>query len=144
MTHHDEGHYAAKHPNGTEYAPEIEAALKDKAEEGKIPCESAHQIADRLKITPAEVGRCADLLELRLNKCLLGLFGYTPQKKLVKAATQVSPDLESAIKNATTEDKISCLDCWAIAAALNCPKMEVANACEAMSIKIVPCQLGAF
>jgi len=75
MTHEDAGHYAAKHTVGTEPAAEITEAVRDKIKDGHISCAAMHKIASDLKKTPAEVGVAVDLIEARLNKCQMGLFG---------------------------------------------------------------------
>ena len=42
------------------------------------------------------------------------------------------------------EKKLSCRAAWDIAHRFKVPKMAVSAACEALNIKIKPCQLGAF
>jgi len=39
-----------------------------------------------------DVGGTIDLLEIHLNKCQLGLFGYSPKKMIVKPAENVTLD----------------------------------------------------
>ncbi|MBW2650282.1 MAG: hypothetical protein JRC66_04570, partial [Deltaproteobacteria bacterium] len=94
MTHEDAGHYAAKHAAGTRTDPGVEEAVRDKIKDGHITCASAHKIALDLEVTPAEVGVAVDLMEARLSRCQLGLFGYTPDRRIVKPANEVSPELE--------------------------------------------------
>jgi hypothetical protein len=74
----------------------------------------------------------------------LGLFGYRPGKKAIKPKSPQSRDLEEAIHLALVEKKLSCRAAWDIAHRFNVPKMAVSAACEALNIKIKPCQLGAF
>ena len=144
MTHEDAGHYAGKHPKGTVPDADIARALKQKSADSRITCAASHKIAGRLGVSPAEVGKTSDLMELRLNKCQLGLFGYGPEKKIAKPADQVSPELENAIKAAAADNRISCLSCWQIAEDMGCAKKDVADACETLVVKIGPCQIGAF
>jgi hypothetical protein len=93
---------------------------------------------------PAAIGAAADRLGIRLVKCQLGLFGYSPQKKIVQAPAAADPALETAIREKLENGRLACRHAWEIAAALHVPKMAVSAACEAMQIKIKPCQLGAF
>ncbi|MFP4039379.1 MAG: hypothetical protein ACLFS7_02455 [Desulfosudaceae bacterium] len=146
MTHEDAGHYSAKHPPGSDYHPEIAAAIKEKADGDKISCAKAHQIAGDKGISPAEIGKTIDLLEYRLIKCQLGLFGYEPEKKIVAPMPpeELTATLKEALILATRDDKIACRDSWQIAARLSLPRMTVAAACETLGIKVSPCQLGAF
>jgi hypothetical protein len=81
---------------------------------------------------------------LRLVKCQLGLFGYHPEKKIVKPAASVRLDLEEAILAGLANERLPCQTAWLISDQLSIDKMEVSAACDAMGIKIKPCQLGAF
>ena len=144
MTHEDAGHYAAKHAAGTEPAAEITEAVRDKIKDGHISCAAMHKIAGDLKTKPSEVGVAVDLMEARLNKCQMGLFGYTPDRRIVKPASEVSPELEEAIRNALVDGRIKCLSCWEIAKDFGIAKMDVASACETLHVRIFSCQLGAF
>jgi len=138
------------HPahNSRESAGEVEPALRkallDRAQEGRLACALAFEAAAEPKRPPAEVGRAMDRLGLRIVKCQLGLFGYTPEKKIVRSSAAVRPDMEAAIRARLDAGKLACRDAWEIARALGVPKMGVSAACEALKLKIKPCQLGAF
>ncbi|MBE9547143.1 MAG: hypothetical protein IMF10_06590 [Proteobacteria bacterium] len=144
MAHEDAGHYAAKHPPDKKLNQDIAGAVKLRVSNGKISCASGHKIAGDLHITPAEVGITIDLLEMRINKCQLGLYGYAPEKRIVKPAETVSPELERAILKALANNRLPCAAAWEIARKLDITKMKVSSACEALKIKISACQLGAF
>jgi len=144
MTHEDAGHYRLKHPSQTRLDPKIAEALKEKAKNNKISCASAHKIADETGATPAEVGLALDLLEMRITNCQLGLFGHSPEKKVVRSSETVSPELEKAIRNSLEDNRISCLSCWEIAARFGIARMDISAACEALGVKIGLRQLGAF
>lgn len=144
MTHQDAGHYAAKHPEGTRIDPEIKSALTSKLSDNRISCAAAHALAAELSVSPAQIGVSIDLLEARIVKCQLGLFGYTPDKKIAQAADNVSPELKSKLEASLVDNRITCLQCWEIAAELSMHKIDIAAACETLGLKIKPCQLGAF
>ena len=74
----------------------------------------------------------------------MGLFGYSPKKKIVQPAKEIAPDLKQAINDALSDGRLPCAAAWAIAKQINLPRMKVSAACEALKIKIKPCQLGAF
>jgi len=137
-------HYAAKHQTGTEVDPKIEAALRQRVSGGELPCAVAFKMASELDVQPKEVGRVADLLEIRLVKCQLGLFGYHPEKRIVKPAAQVSEKLQKAIQGRLENGRLTCERAWGIAKQLGVPKMAVSSACQTLGIKIASCQLGAF
>ena len=71
MAHEDAGHYAAKHPTGTELNSRIAEQLTAHAVDGRISCAVAHKIAEALQVSPQEVGVAIDLLEIRINLCQL-------------------------------------------------------------------------
>lgn len=144
MAHEDAGHYAAKHPQGTEAAPEINQKLQGKITDGRVSCAAAHAIAVELNVAPKEVGIAIDLMEARIHKCQLGLFGYQPEKRMVKAAENPSREVEAAINAHLADGRIACKKCWEIAEHLRKKKLDVSSVCEGLGIKINKCQLGAF
>ena len=143
MTKKNKGHFAQKHP-GVTLDEGIAQEIRAQVLEGGLFCAIAFKIARDLSITPGDVGRSADLLELPILKCQLGLFGYPPQRRVVKPAESVAPDLEKAIQKELVDDRIPCSTAFSLAEKLKIPKMVVASACEKMGIKISTCQLGAF
>ena len=146
MTREDKGHFREKHDETTTITidPVVADALKKAAEDGQIPCAVAFRIAAETGRPPRQVGVAADLLELRLCKCQLGLFGYSPRKRIVKAAEKVPEDLRQKIKDSLSDNRLPCAVAWDIAKTLGLRKMEVSSACEKLGIKISHCQLGAF
>ncbi len=144
MPHEYAGHYAAKHPAGTPPDPSVAAALKQIADDGRVTCTAAHEVAHELGASPAEVGTTADLLEFRVIECQMGLFGYSPEKRTVRPAAEVSDELRRRIEESVVEGRITCAACWKIARDLDTQKMGVSAACEAMGLKVKNCQIGAF
>ena len=144
MTHEDAGHYAAKHPKGAKVKDELLRAVKEVAREETISCAEAFTVARNLDVQPREVGMAIDMLEIKIEKCQLGLFGYGSQKRILEPAEEINEEIKSAIENVLVEGRISCAECWEIAARFKRPKMYVASVCEAISVKISPCQLGSF
>lgn len=144
MPHEYAGHYSTKHPDGTAYDPALADALRERAEDGRITCVAAFEVADALGASPEEVGKTADLLEYRIIKCQLGLFGYSPEKRIVRPSEHVPDDLRRRLLAAVADGKISCSAVWDIAAELSLDKMTVSGACEGLGLKVGPCQIGAF
>ncbi len=144
MSDQAKGKFSEKHPPGARPDPELAQLVQKRMHSGRISCAAAHKIAHQAGTTPAEIGRTIDLLEGRLEKCQLGLFGYGPEKKVVKPAPAVSSELQAMINAKVINGKLSCSDAWQIAQQLSIGKLEVAAACETLAIKIKPCQLGAF
>lgn len=144
MTHEDAGHYAAKHSKKSSLDSHLMEAISSKISDGKITCAALHGIAEKLKIPPEEVGMAADLLEAKIYKCQLGLFGHGKDKKIKTVEQKTSIELEKAIKALMADGYISCLECWNIAKKTGNSKLDVSVACEMLKVKISPCQLGAF
>jgi len=144
MTHEDAGHYKAKHAPGSSVDPDLEKAVREKVSENGITCAAAHKIAEAFAIDPLEVGKALDLMEIRLHKCQLGLFGYKPEKRIIKPAPHVSPALADRLRSASPEGRIACSAVWQVADQFGISRLETAAACEALDLKVTPCQLGAF
>ena len=144
MTHSDKGHYAAKHPPGQRPDEKISALVRLKVEEGKLACADAEAISTELGTTMAEVGRTLDLLEIRISRCQLGLFGYEQKGKIIRPEEKFTPELEKAIRGRLSGGGLPCADAWKIAAEANVPRLKISSACEALKIRVKPCQLGAF
>ncbi|MCK9462836.1 MAG: hypothetical protein M0R80_24705 [Proteobacteria bacterium] len=132
---------------GNKVSPALAKALGAAAAEGEVTCSDAEDVARALGLPPAEVGEAMDALGLRIVKCQLGLFGFGTSRHsgaVITAAPEVSADLEREIRAALVDGRMPCRAAWEIAERRGLGRIEVAEACEAMLIKIKPCQLGAF
>jgi hypothetical protein len=144
MTRQQGQKFADKHGSNTQLNERIKDPLTRRVKNNELPCALAFKIADDLNVSAAEVGKTADLLEIMLVKCQLGLFGYSPEKKIVKPQTPENQNLESTIRDSLIDGKLSCERAWEISRSFDVPKMTVSAVCEQLEIKIMPCQLGAF
>ncbi len=147
MTHIEQGNYRGKHPEDAELNEQIANEIKNSSEDKKLACSKASRIAGQLGVSMAEVGRNADLLEIKVEKCLLGLFGYGGSKgkhRIVEPAETVSKELEQKIRNALEEGKLPCAAAWRIADESGMKKIEICAASDGLGIKTSRCQLGVF
>lgn len=145
MTHEYEGHYRAKHAGDIELDPALAKRLYEKARDGHLSCSSAFTIAEETGASPIEIGRAADLLELKITKCQLGLFGYMRKKRnIVEPAERVPGELEQALQEGVVNGRLSCKRAWDIARRFGISKTKITSACERLNIRLGPCQLGAF
>jgi hypothetical protein len=48
--------------------------INTKVKDGKIPCKEALAIAERLDLTPAQVGKKLNELKIKIQGCQLGCF----------------------------------------------------------------------
>lgn len=144
MSSSQESDFTTKHTAGDQPDKKIAEAIKKRSKDNELPCAVAFAIAKEIGVSAEDVGKTTDLLNFRLVKCQLGLFGYTPDKKIVQPTSSPDPALTAAIREAIKEDVLPCALAWDIADRLGVRKLTVSNACEALGIKIKPCQLGAF
>jgi hypothetical protein len=89
----------------------IKNEILKRTHKNEIPCAVAFKIAKDLQVSPNAVGMTADLMNCRLVKCQLGLFGYHPQKKIVTPQHTVTEDLKNAISEALVQGRLSCKRC---------------------------------
>jgi hypothetical protein len=136
--------FSQKHGNQKAMDPSIKEKILAHAKGSELPCAVAFKLVEELNQPPAEIGKTVDLLDFKLVKCQLGLFGYKPEKKIVTPKLPVDPKLEDDIRKALVDGNLSCKQAWGIALKLGVSKMNVSAACEALNVKIKPCQLGAF
>jgi hypothetical protein len=122
----------------------LEKEIMSRVTDNELSCVAAFEIAGKLNVPAKDIGAAADRLKLKLVNCQLGLFGYKPDKKIIKAEETVSAELKAAISNSLEDGRLSCIKAWEIAVKLNIQRFSVSCACETLGIKIKECQLGAF
>lgn len=147
MTHEDAGKYALKHPRGIRPNEQIAKAIREKSSGRELTCGMGEKISKELKVDISEVGITADLLEMKIKKCQLGLFGWGKKPnhgKDIHAADSVSIEMKSALEEVAENGAVTCAALWAIADRLGAERKAVAAACDTLRLKIRVCQLGAF
>lgn len=147
MTHEDEGKYALKHPPGTKPDERIAKAIREESPGHELACGIAEKIAKELKVKMSEVGITADLLEMKIKNCQLGLFGWGKKPdhgKDIQAGSPVSAEMKSALEEVVENGRVTCASLWAIADRLGIERKSVSSACETLGFKIRACQLGTF
>ena len=53
---------------------EIEAAVKERAKEGRLACREAFALAERLGVSPGRIGEAANGAGVKICGCQLGCF----------------------------------------------------------------------
>jgi len=147
MTHEDAGKYALKHPSGARTDEQIAKTIREKSPGKELACAVAEKIAKDLGVRIPEVGVTADLLEMKIKECQLGLFGWGKKSdhgKEIRAAGSISAEMKSALEKATENGAVTCAVAWLIAGRLGTERRAVSAACETLGLKIRACQLGAF
>ncbi len=110
----------------------------------RIACRAAHKIAQDLDCVPLKVGQTADLMEVRIIRCQLGLFSRGEATVAPLSKDDITPEMRAAVESAVSDGKISCKECWQLADQLNLTRLEMGALCDGLKIKVSPCQLGAF
>ena len=136
--------YSQKHAPDFRPDPAIETEMRHCTANQEISCAAAFEIATRLHVGPEEVGRTADVMDIAIVKCQLGLFGYKPEKKIITAEETPHRALNDAIAESSANHRLSCAQAWQIASQYQVSKLTVSNTCQAKGIKIKNCRLGAF
>ena len=147
MTHEDAGKYALKHPPGARPNERIAKAIRENSFDGTLACGMGEKISKGLKVDLSEVGITADLMEIKVEKCQLGLFGWGKKPnhgKAIQAADSVSVEIKKVVEEATENGRITCAAVWGIADRFGVDRKTVAAACETLGIKIRACELGTF
>jgi hypothetical protein len=144
MAHEDKGKFFAKHPKDTKVDDDLKKEILEQVKNNSITCKKAEEISEELGFMLNETGTAIDILNIKITKCQLGLFGYGETQKVVQPAKEISPEMKESITSALENGNLSCVAAWEIAGKLNISRMKVAAACEALEIKVKPCQLGAF
>jgi len=128
---------------------QILAAIKSLAVNGEVSCANAHAVAAKFGVAPIEVGDVVNKqTSLRFYRCQLGVFGYgvkaEGKSKIVLKATNVPPEIAAALMAQASNGRIDCAAVWEIAEQFEYPRLGVANICEALGLRVKPCQLGCF
>lgn len=143
MGHQDRDNYAKKHP-GVQLDQRLAGPVMQASRSGKLACASAHRLAKSHNCSPEHIGTQADLLELRITQCQLGLFGHTKGKKNFNIDADMTPQLKDRLLECQANGKIACKTCWELAKAFKISKLDMGSVCEQLEIRIKPCQLGVF
>jgi len=147
MTHKDAGKYSTKHRSDTIINEQVARIVREKSPGGELACVTGEKISKELAIEISEVGITVDLLEIKIKKCQLGLFGYGKKPnhgKGIQAVDSVSDEMKCAIEETAENGEVTCAALWTIADRLGTKRKEVSAACETLKLKIRECQLGTF
>ena len=108
MTRSSKKSFSEKH--GPSQKPDgfIQKELIKRAKGNVIACAVAFDIAKLLNVLPGRVGRNVDLMNIRLEKCQLGLFGYPAKNKIVEPVADIDPKLSEAIRQSLVNDRLPC------------------------------------
>jgi hypothetical protein len=143
MGHQDRGNYAKKHA-GEQLDQALAGPIMQASSNGKLACASAHRLAKAQNCLPKQIGTQADLLELRIAQCQLGLFGHAKGKKDSNFDADITPQLKDRILERQSGGRIACKTCWELAKKFEISKLNMGLVCEQLEIRIKPCQLGIF
>jgi len=122
--------------------------LQEKTKNGIMACATAFDCTKKLNQTRQKTGIYLDILEIRLEKCQIGLFGHGGEKekgkKFLKLTDTEKKEIKSILDDNMKNDFITCSEIWALAEKTGTKRMKISTCCEESGIKIKGCQLGAF
>ena len=124
----------------------LDAKLRQSLVDGKLPCATAHMLAQSLGLSPREIGDAATRLDLRISHCQLGLFGYLGygRKRAVYRLDTVPERVATAVRSTMADGKWPCEAAWKLADSEGLPRLVAGCVAETLSIPVTPCQLGCF
>ena len=129
--------------------PVVAAAIGARLVDGCLTCAAAFAAAQELRVSPAEIGRCADALRVRLARCQLGLFGFPGHCKGWEAAGAEALPIPQGLEDAlcAARDRHGQLECsavWCEADRFGVPRVQAGFVADRLGVPIRNCQLGAF
>jgi hypothetical protein len=128
----------------------LAAAIKARTEEdGTLSCASAIALAGAMNLETLAVGRAADSLRIRFDRCQLGLFGYPGRAKgwsaLGEAESPVPEGFIAALRSARqASGTLACLAIWIAAERSGISRLKAGFIADKLGLRIVGCQIGAF
>ena len=124
----------------------IEERLKEASAEGRIACAKLFEMAAELGVTPLKLGAAAGEMDLRIEHCQLGAFGYDDfgERRLLRALPELPEPVAAALAKGVIDGRLPCVKAWKIAERFGLPRFVVGCAAETKEIRIGPCQLGCF
>lgn len=135
-------------PQDLDLDPRLVEAIEIHKVDGTLPCARAFTIAETVGVAPGVVGQAADVLDVRLSRCQLGLFGYPGKQGWNLADIDEHPvpeGLTLVVRTAVdASGDLPCVKAWQVAERYNVPRMLVGYVADQLGIRIVQCQLEAF
>ncbi len=124
-------------------------AIRFQMKNGTIACASAFAVAKKNSVDPLLIGKTADVLQIHLSHCQLGLFGFPGHAKgwdSAKVAEIPAPKgLEEAIRSAIDPaGELTCCAAWELADRFRVSRILIGFITDKLNIRIHKCQLGAF
>ncbi len=120
----------------------VNEAIRASLKEGFLPCETAFEIAKKLRVSPVAVGDAADNLGIRVTDCRLGCFSV--EKTAHDGAKTIRPEIIRAVTAEIAKSPLTCAGVFSLAKRLKVSPLEIADAANAAHVKIHHCQLGCF
>jgi hypothetical protein len=124
-------------------------AIRSQSKDNAISCASVFAVAKKNSVNPLLIGQTADVLQVHLSHCQLGLFGFPGHAKgwnSAKVAEIPAPEgLEAAIRSALgPAGELTCGAAWELADLFHISRMLVGYVTDKLNIRLHQCQLGAF
>ena len=122
----------------------LEAAVRQAASEGYLPCPRGWRVARDLGVSKLDVGAMADRLGIRITDCQLGCFKVDKTPYDPGDAEGPSEEVLRRVRELHDRGELTCASVFALAQELNVQPRAVADAANAGGYKLRQCQLGCF
>ena len=105
-------------------------------ENGKINCLDGFKLAKKLGVEPGEIGEITKKLNIKIDKCELGVFGTN---NFIDKDEEI---YEKLLTKADEKKNILCKDAWLVAKEFSLKK--VGSTTKNSDLEVIYCQLGCF
>lgn len=122
----------------------LEEELRASVTDNHLPCATAWDIAQKLKVSRRQVGDSSDELKMRIVDCQLGCFQVRKATHEDIVNLQPARPLVEQIQASLVDGNLPCAVAFKVARKLEASPKEVGDAATRMKVHIVDCQLGCF
>ncbi len=122
----------------------LEAAVRQAASGGYLPCPRAWRVARDLGVPKLDVGAMADRLGIRITDCQLGCFKVDKTPYDPRDTGGPPEEVVGRVRELHERGELTCANVFELARELDVRPRTVADAANAAGYKLRQCQLGCF
>ena len=122
----------------------LEETVRSSLRDGYLPCPAAWKVAKDAGVPKIAVGEIMDRKGFRMIDCQLGCFAVDKTPYDASAQKQLDDEVVRRLEELKQDNGITCTAAFELAAELKKMPMDIADAANALNMKIRQCQLGCF
>ncbi|MFA5317701.1 MAG: hypothetical protein WC369_09820 [Dehalococcoidales bacterium] len=123
---------------------ELESVVRASLKEGYLSCPTAWGIARKSNVPKTTIGEITDRLGIRITNCQLGCFKIEKTPYDNSSSSNIDGEICNVLKELHETGQLTCAKVFELARQFNLKPMVIADAVNAMGLKIRGCQLGCF